>query len=523
MAGVMARKPFNPDLIDVPAARPRKVGAAPLSVSQVTALVKGVIATGLPSTVHVVGEISNFKRHGSGHLYLTLKDRASELSCVMWRSAADLLKFNPGDGLEVIATGRVEVFERAGRYQLYIRKLEPRGVGSLELAFRQLCEKLEREGLFDERSKQPLPRFPHRIVLVTSATGAAVGDMIRTARRRYPPVHLLVYPVRVQGPGSADEIAAAIRRVNEKSESLGGVDLMIVGRGGGSLEDLWAFNEEAVARAIHASHVPVVSAVGHEVDVTIADLVADVRAATPTAAAELAVPVLDEVLGDLGVQSSRLSRSIRSLIDVQGARLAGVAGRGVFRAPMDLVRHREQLIDELAVRFERSTHQRIASVRQHVDRAERVVARIAPHVYLMKQSALVHDLERRLLQALTRCVLNAELQINRISGRLDRTTPAELVRAGAKDVRRMESVMEVAVRHRLALELESVRRHDDRLSAMSYRSVLGRGFSITRTKKGRQLVRSIEQLEDGQSVVTETVDGAFESRVVNLKQLELFD
>ena len=171
MAGVMVRKPFNPDLIDVPAARPRKVGAAPLSVSQVTALVKSAIATGLPSTVHVLGEISNFKRHGSGHLYLTLKDRSSELSCVMWRSAADLLKFNPGDGLEVIATGRVEVFERAGRYQLYIRKLEPRGVGSLELAFRQLCDKLEGEGLFEERGKKPLPRFPARIVLVTSPTG----------------------------------------------------------------------------------------------------------------------------------------------------------------------------------------------------------------------------------------------------------------------------------------------------------------------------------------------------------------
>ena len=523
MADVMARKPFNPDLINVPAARPRKVGAAPLSVSQVTALVKSAIATGLPSTVHVLGEISNFKRHGSGHLYLTLKDRSSELSCVMWRSAADLLKFNPGDGLEVIATGRVEVFERAGRYQLYIRKLEPRGVGSLELAFRQLCDKLEGEGLFEERGKKPLPRFPARIVLVTSPTGAAVGDMIRTVHRRYPPVSLLVYPVRVQGPGSADEIAAAIRCVNAESDSLGGVDLMIVGRGGGSLEDLWAFNEEVVARAIHVSRIPIVSAVGHEVDVTIADLVADVRAATPTAAAELAVPVLDEVLGDLSVQSSRLRRAIRSRIDVQAARLNGVAGRGVFRAPMDLVRHREQLIDELTARLERYTLQRIAGVRQRVDRAERVVRRIAPHAYMIKQSAAVHELQRRLLQGRIRRVLSAESEINRISRRIDRASPTSWVRAGKQDVGRLESVIDVGIRHRLALELESVRRHDDRLSAMSYRSVLGRGFSITRTRKGRHLVRSLGQLGDGQSVITELVDGEFESRVINLKELELLD
>ncbi len=289
----MARQPFNPDLVKVPDDEKHRYGTEPISVSQLTAMVKRAIEETLPSTLHVVGEISNFKRHSSGHLYLTLKDRASELSCVMWRSAAAKLPFGPEDGLEVIATGRVEVFERSGRYQLYIRKLEPRGVGALELAFRQLRERLSDAGLFAEKHKRPIPRYPRRIAIVTSPTGAAIADMLRTIKRRYPCVHILVHPVRVQGPGAAQEIAAAIRRVNACAERLGGIDSMIVGRGGGSLEDLWPFNEETVARAIHASRIPIISGVGHEVDVTIADLVADVRAATPTAAAELAAPVLE--------------------------------------------------------------------------------------------------------------------------------------------------------------------------------------------------------------------------------------
>ncbi|MGB2985068.1 MAG: exodeoxyribonuclease VII large subunit, partial [Phycisphaerae bacterium] len=318
--GTMTRQPFNPNLIQAPAGERPGAAGGPLTVSQVTALVKQAIESALPSTIHVVGEISNFKRHSSGHLYFTLKDRFSELGCVMWRSAAATLKFKPADGLEVIATGTVEVFERTGRYQLYVRRIEPRGVGALELAFRQLCEKLSKEGLFDERHKQPLPAYPERMVLVTSPTGAAVADMLRTIERRFPCVQVFVFPVRVQGPGAASEIAAAIRRVNANSTALGGVDVMIVGRGGGSLEDLWPFNEEVVARAIHASRIPIISAVGHEVDVTIADLVADVRAATPTAAAELAVPVLEEVLAGLAAHESRLSRAVRAKIDILATR-----------------------------------------------------------------------------------------------------------------------------------------------------------------------------------------------------------
>ena len=228
----MARRPFDPNLIEVPSDEGAlAAGRGQLTVSQVTALVKQALESALPRTIHVVGEISNFKRHSSGHLYLTLKDRFSELSCVMWRSAAERLKFSPTDGLEVIATGKIEVFERAGRYQLYIRKLEPRGVGALELAFRQLCEKLSREGLFDEGRKRPIPTYPERIALVTSPTGAALADMLRTIQRRYPCLHVLIHPVRVHGPGAAEEIADRGDRLLEVcgSESLESVGLAQLG------------------------------------------------------------------------------------------------------------------------------------------------------------------------------------------------------------------------------------------------------------------------------------------------------
>ena len=242
----------------------------------------------------------------------------------------------------MVATGGIEVFERAGRYQLYVRKIEPRGVGALELAFRQLCEKLERQGLFDPTRKKPLPAYPRRIVIVTSPTGAAIADMIRTIERRYPCVNLLIYPVRVQGSGAAQEIARAVAQVNAHADALGGVDVMIVGRGGGSLEDLWAFNEEIVARALFASNIPVVSAVGHEVDITIADLVADVRAATPTAAAELVVPVLAEAVADIDRFDYRLRRGVASIVKLCRSQLTVLERRRVFREPLLFVRHREQ-------------------------------------------------------------------------------------------------------------------------------------------------------------------------------------
>jgi exodeoxyribonuclease VII large subunit len=519
----MARQPFNPNLIKTPEKKSAHTAGQRLSVSQVTSLVKEAIESELPATLHVVGEISNFKRHSSGHLYLTLKDRNSELACVMWRSGATKLKFEPDDGMEVVATGSVEVFERAGRYQLYIRKLEPVGVGALELAFRRLCEKLTGEGLFDESHKRSLPAHPRSIALVTSPTGAAIGDMLRTIERRYPCVRVLVYPVRVQGPGAAEEIADAIKSINANNETLGGIDVMIVGRGGGSLEDLWAFNEEIVARAIHASGIPIISAVGHEIDVTIADMIADVRAATPTAAAELAVPVLEDLLDELASQRQRLSRSLRSMLELANARWSAVSHRGVFRKPFDVVRGREQFIDELAHRTHRRVTARAHALRQRLDYLESIVQRIAPHTLLRSRTAKLHDDEKRLRGAISARLVGAERATHALAYCLERAAPAHVVPRKMDDLKHLHEKLIQSIRHQLAFETERLRRQSQRLSAMSYESVLGRGYSITRIAKGRKIVRSLEQIRDRQKIVTEVAGGAFESEVINLNQLELFE
>jgi len=522
MPAAMAREPFNPELVEVPTASP---GCKPghVTVSQVTAMVRRALDDALPSTLHVIGEISNFKRHGSGHLYFTLKDESSELSCVMWRSEAAKLAFAPADGLEVIATGRVEVFERAGRYQLYTRKLEPRGVGALELAFRQLREKLAAEGLFDLRHKQPIPKFPERIVLVTSPTGAAIADMIRTIERRFPCVHLLLQPVRVQGEGAAAEIAAAIRKINTNATALGEIDLMIVGRGGGSLEDLWAFNEEVVARAIFASRIPIISAVGHEVDVSIADLVADVRAATPTAAAELAVPVLDEVLGGLDALQARFARSLASRLNLLQTRLAGISTRGAFRDPFATVFRRDQLLDELSTRMYRRLVDVVAAYRRHVEHVEPAMVRIAPHRYLLAQSLALQNVQHRLRMAAGERVNDGQRHLGAVTERLERVSPIRETMAQSDRVERIAEVMSASIRHRFAMAVARLEYDGRRLSAVGHESVLRRGFSVTRKKKGRTLIRSAKELSDGDRVVTQLADGEFESDVVNLNQLELFD
>lgn len=519
----MARRPFDPNLIEVPSDEGAlAAGRGRLTVSQVTALVKQALESALPRTIHVVGEISNFKRHSSGHLYLTLKDRFSELSCVMWRSAAEHLKFSPTDGLEVIATGKIEVFERAGRYQLYIRKLEPRGVGALELAFRQLCEKLSREGLFDEGRKRPIPTYPERIALVTSPTGAAVADMLRTIQRRYPCLHVLIHPVRVQGPGAAEEIAAAIRQINDNATLLNGVDVIIVGRGGGSLEDLWAFNEETVARAIYASRIPIISAVGHEVDVTIADLVADVRAATPTTAAELAVPMREDVLAELAGHGARLLRAMRQKVDLLTAHVYALLQRGPFREPLYFVNRRGQLIDELVNRIRHSLLSRVQVHRRGLDRVEPVIQRIAPHAILLRRAVQLGEAEHRLRWSISHRLAVAERSVSLRVQRLERSSPVSAIPLLSDRVARVAHMIPAAMRHRLLLHRECVRSQEKRLQAMSHKSVIGRGFSITRNKKDRKVVRSVKPLRDGQRLVTETGDGEFESYVINLKQLELF-
>jgi len=518
----MRRKPFDPNLIPLPVDVPPKP-TGPLTVSQLTGLIKQAIETSIPPTVHVVGEVSNLKRHSSGHLYFTLKDASAELSCVMWRSAAASLKFQPGDGMEVVATGGIEVFERAGRYQLYVRRLEPCGVGALDLAFRQLCEKLQREGLFDPKHKKLLPPFPSRIALVTSPTGAAVADMLRTIQRRYPCVDVLLYPVRVQGDGAAGEIAAAIKALNANNAALGGIDVMIVGRGGGSLEDLWAFNEEVVARAIFTSRIPMVSAVGHEVDVTIADLVADVRAATPTAAAELVVPVLSDLLLEWGEWPRRLTRAMHHRVEFADARLASLLHRAPIRDPFIPVRARGQLVDELGNRVERSTSQRLRFNHRRLTALESVVQRIAPHRHLMHRMVQLRDDALRLERAMARRLTLVRRGLNETRRRLDRISPDKALSRRRDRVTVLAETMNAAAAHRLILDRERLGHHADCLLAMSYKSVLGRGFSITRLKRRRVVVRSVRDVHEGERLATEVADGEMESTVHDVRQMELFE
>ena len=326
-----------------------------LSVSELTGQIKGTLE-GRFGAVWVSGEISNFSRPQSGHCYLTLKDDGAQIRAVMWRNTARAARFELHDGLEVICQGYLDVYAPRGSYQLVIQKIEPKGLGALERALRLLREKLAAEGLFDAARKRPLPRFPRRIAFVTSPTGAAVRDFLEVLRRRWRDVHVLIVPVRVQGDGAAAEIAAGIELVNRLIDP---VDVLVVGRGGGSLEDLWCFNEELVVRAIYASRIPVVSAVGHEIDVTLSDLVADVRALTPSEAAERVVPAAEELREFLNRQHHRLGAALRGRFNLARTRVDGVANCRVFRKPLERVQLLGRQLDELQARSARAIGRRI--------------------------------------------------------------------------------------------------------------------------------------------------------------------
>ncbi|MFN0053375.1 MAG: exodeoxyribonuclease VII large subunit [Planctomycetales bacterium] len=350
------------------------MGAPPiLTVAQVTRQIKDAVEGNFP-LVYVLGEISNCTRAGSGHVYLTLKDDTAQLRAVIWKGTASRLRFDLHDGLEVIAVGPVEVYEARGTYQLVVQQLAPQGIGALELAFRQMCEKLEAQGLFAQERKRPLPRFPRRIALVTSPTGAAVRDMLQVITRRWPAAKVVVVPVAVQGEGAAAQIARALQTVHRLPE----VDVVIAGRGGGSLEDLWAFNEEVVARAIFDCRIPVVSAVGHEIDVTIADLVADRRALTPSEAGELVVPHRDEVLADLRRLQQRLAQGLRAQAVAARGRLDSLATRRVFTRPLERLHDHARRLDEWDLRLRRAIGHRLETARQQLGSASATLLALSP-------------------------------------------------------------------------------------------------------------------------------------------------
>jgi len=333
-----------------------------LTVSRLTALLRGVLEENFEQ-LWVQGEVSNLSYPSSGHCYFTLKDAGAQLRCVMFKNAVKNLKFRLTDGMALIARGHISVFDQRGEYQLICEYMEPAGIGALQTAFVQLKEKLALEGLFNEAHKISLPRFPQRIGVITSPTGAAIHDILNVLKRRFASLEVLLYPVRVQGEGSALEIARAIDEMNRRAE----VDILIVGRGGGSLEDLWAFNEEAVARAVYRSKIPIISAVGHETDWTICDFVADLRAPTPSAAAELVIASSDELRSQIEALSGRLQRSVENLLSAYDGRLEGL--RRALHDPRTMLGHLAQRMDDLTGRLETGLS---VAVSRRRDRFERL-------------------------------------------------------------------------------------------------------------------------------------------------------
>jgi exodeoxyribonuclease VII large subunit len=439
------------------------------TVSQINSLIKTALEEKLPSRLIARGEISDWKHHSSGHCYFLLKDTGGILPCVMWASKFRNVKFAPEDGMEVLATGYVDVYTVGGKYQFYADKIEPAGVGALQLAFEQMVAKLQREGLFDEAHKKSLPCYPMRIGMLTSESGAVVHDLTDSIRSRWPCAKLFLYPVPVQGDGSAEKIAAALLDINRRNSKLN-LDVLIVGRGGGSLEDLWAFNEEVLARAIFDSEIPVISAVGHEVDTTIADLVADARASTPTKAGVVAVPDVHEILGRLTAIEQRLTSQTEAGLRLSQQDLEIILANAVFRNPLSLVQNAEQQLDDLGTSLAEAIKELLIEARRNLSAGYEQVVRIEPHRLLGKKTVELSDWQHR-----------AKVGINTIINN-----------------RRMQLTAQAS-----------------QLTGLNPKSVLQRGYSITTNKKTGRLVRTSEDVRVRDRLITELADeNLIESKVM---------
>lgn len=398
------------------------------SVTDLNRLIKGRLESD-PRFVqcHVTGELSNFKHHSSGHMYFTLKDEQSRVRAVMFAGKNRRLRFRPEDGMRVICLGNVGVFDRDGAYQLYVDDMHPDGTGALYVQFEQLREKLQAEGLFAADRKRPLPKYPRRIGVVTSATGAVIRDICTTLERRYPLAKVVLAPASVQGQGAADTIVRGL----EKLVSLGdSVDVIIVGRGGGSLEELWPFNEESVARAIASSPIPVVSAVGHETDVTISDFVADVRAATPTAAAELVAPSRQDLVYQLGQTQTRTYKAMLAKLNRQRETLNGLQKRPVLIHPTRVVQVYRQTVDFLESRIREGTRHPLQVSERRLAGVEARIARLNVHKTLIARRYDVERLTARASERMARAIAGQSARLDRQIGVLEAMNPLGVLKRG---------------------------------------------------------------------------------------------
>ncbi len=394
------------------------------TVAQLTRRVKGLLEERI-GRVWVSGEISNYKVAGSGHAYFTLKDADSQIDAVMFRGRLSRLRFEPESGLEVLAHGQVTVYERRGNYQIVLDDMQPKGVGALQLAFEKLKKKLAAEGLFDEAHKKPIPVLPRRIGVVTSPTGAAIRDILNVLSRRFANVHVLLYPARVQGEGAAREIVQAIRGLDEW-----GVDAMIVGRGGGSLEDLWPFNEEAVVRAVFEARTPVISAVGHEIDYALSDFAADLRAPTPSAAAELVVQEQQALVERVGLLERRLAEALSHGLERAKYRVEKAQNSFVFRRPGELLRQHQQRCDELRMRMDVALEDRVRGHRERLDRARRGLALLSPTQRLRQAAERLAVLRGRMVQSERALLERREARLRRAAAQLDALSPLAILSRG---------------------------------------------------------------------------------------------
>ena len=439
-----------------------------LTVSELNREVRQLIERGFP-LIWVEGELSNVARPSSGHLYFTLKDRNAQVRCAMFRNRNSLLRFKPADGTQVMARARVSLYEPRGDYQLIVEHMEESGHGALQRAFDELKGKLAAEGLFAEEHKRALPHFPHRVGVITSPTGAAIRDILSVLRRRFPALPVLVYPVPVQGEAAAPQIAATLAEASRR----GDCDVLILARGGGSLEDLWAFNEEFVARAIHACEIPVISGVGHEVDVTIADFVADVRAPTPSAAAELVSRSAEDLTQGFARLDQRLQGLMRQRLQQGGLRLAHLARRLEQRHPAQQLRQQNQRLDELEQRLLRAQRRITERAAERLTRAQLHLRRLSPARRVERHGDRLQALSRRLNGAIG-------LRMERQAARLGAVARA--------------------------------------LNTVSPLATLDRGYAIVKPEAGDVVVRSVSQLNPGQRLRTRLADGHFTSTVDTIEK-----
>lgn len=400
--------------------------------------------------VYVVGEISNFRLRVNGHQYFSIKDEQAKINVIMFKSAFAKVKFQPEEGMRVIVSGRISVYPGNGSYQLYVDSMQPDGVGALYQAYEQLKAKLDKEGLF-KAPKQAIPRFPKKIAVVTSRSGAVIRDIITTVKRRYPIVQLVLFPVAVQGDEAAPNIAAQIKFIN----TLPDFDTIILGRGGGSIEDLWPFNEEVVARAIFESRIPTISSVGHETDTTIADLVADVRAATPTAAAELATPVLTDVLTDLQKTELRVINAFKNILKIKQQQARQLENSYIFQEPQRLYEGYVQNVDQLTERLRNAQKQYLADRSAELVKLQHRLLVNNPQNQVDLATQKVGYLREQLLSVITRRFTQSQTQMQKLVAALDNLSPLRIMSRGytyvIKDEQVVNSVEKLSVNDAIKL------------------------------------------------------------------------